>query len=186
MSRVGKKPILIPEKVKVDFNDHQITVEGPLGKISKKIHPDIDLEINNNQILVKRRNEDKFYKALHGLFRTLIFNLIEGVTKGFQKVLIIEGVGFRASLESNQITLQLGFSHLIIFKLPEGIKAEIEKQTIVTLKGIDKELLGQTAAALRKLKKPEPYKGKGVRYQGEVIRKKVGKTAVTTTAAGGK
>jgi large subunit ribosomal protein L6 len=179
MSRVGKKPILIPENVEVRIEGQRITVKGPKGELSREICPEIKIEIKENKILVSPKIENKKSRALWGLTRALIYNMIKGVTEGFEKKLELEGLGFRANLENDDLLLYVGFSHPVRIKSQPGIKFSIEKN-VITVSGIDKELVGQVAAIVRKVKPPEPYKGKGIRYLGEVIRKKMGKKAVTS------
>jgi large subunit ribosomal protein L6 len=175
MSRIGKKPIPLPAKVQVDIQGDLLVVKGPNGELRRTIHPAVSVSKGENQILVTVQDSDKKTKALHGLYRALIANMVTGVSRGFEKVLDIVGVGYRAELAGRTATFHLGYSHPVIFDLPSGIDAKIEK-TRVTLKGIDKELLGRTAATIRGFKKPEPYKGKGIKYADEVIRRKAGKT----------
>ncbi len=175
MSRIGKMPIPIPKEVKVALNGDLLTVKGPKGELRCNIHPKVNINIENGQILVTVNDEDKGSKSCHGLFRALIANMVKGVSKGFERVLEIVGVGYRAELSGRTATLHLGYSHPVVFELPDGINAEIEK-TKITLSGIDKELLGRTAAKIRSFRKPEPYKGKGIRYAEEIIRRKAGKT----------
>ncbi len=174
MSRVGKRPIPIPKDVKFDLKGDLLTVRGPKGELRRKIHPGVNIHSENDQILVSV-DGNKGSKSLHGLFRALIANMVTGVTQGFEKGLEIVGVGYRVELSGRTATFQLGYSHPIRFELPEGIDARVEKAKIL-LSGIDKELLGRTAAKIRSFRKPEPYKGKGIRYEGEVIRRKAGKT----------
>jgi len=180
MSRIGKKPILIPENVEVKIEGQKVIVKGPKGELSKEIRPEIKVEIKEGKILVSPQRETKQTKAFWGLTRTLLANAIEGVTVGFEKKLQIEGLGFRANLEEDNLVLKVGFTNPIKLKTPEGIRFSIEKN-IITVSGIDKELVGQVAAKIRKVKPPEPYKGKGIRYLGEVVRKKVGKKVAATT-----
>ena len=175
MSRIGKKPIPIPKDVKVDLKGDLIFLRGPKGELSRKIHPDVTINLDNDQVVLSVDNEKKESKSLHGLFRALVNNMVTGVTKGFEKILTIVGVGYRAELSGRTATFHLGYSHPIIFELPEGIDAKIER-TKITLSGIDKELLGMTAAKIRSFRKPEPYKGKGIRYADESVRRKAGKT----------
>lgn len=185
MSRIGRKPIEIPKEVKVQVNDHHIVdVVGPLGKLEKDFHPSINVKLFDNKILIERKSDSKFHKSLHGLTRSLIANMIEGVVKGYQKTLQIEGIGFRASVEGKKLILNVGFTGPSEVILPEGIEAKVEKQTIITISGYDKEAVGEFAAKVRAIRKPEPYKGTGIRYLGEHIRRKVGKAA--TTAGKGK
>lgn len=179
MSRVGKKPILIPENVEVKIEGQKIVVKGPKGELQKEFRPEIEVEVRENKIFVRPKIKTKKTNALWGLTRALLDNLIKGVTEGFEKKLEIEGLGLRASMEGGDLVLFVGFSHPVRINAPEGIKLSVEKN-MITVAGIDKELVGQIAAKIRKVKPPEPYKGKGIRYLGEVIRKKVGKKAVTT------
>jgi len=178
MSRIGKKPIPIPEGVEVKINDNKVIIRGPEGELSKEIRPEIRVEFKEGKIFVLPKSQTKKTNAFWGLSRALIFNMIKGVTEGYQKKLEIEGLGYRASLEGTDLILQVGFSHPVKIKPPEGIKFSVEKN-IITVSGIDKELVGQVAAKIRKVRPPEPYKGKGIRYLGEIIRRKAGKKAVT-------
>jgi large subunit ribosomal protein L6 len=177
MSRIGKKPIQIPEGVKVEIYQNKIRVEGPKGKLEKNIPSEIDVQIKEGMILVSPKSKTKKAKALWGTIRQIIYNMVEGVTKGFEKKLEIEGLGYRASVSGDELVLEVGFSHPVKIKKPEGINFSVEKN-IITVSGIDKELVGQIAANIRRVRPPDPYKGKGIRYLGEVIRKKAGKKAV--------
>jgi len=187
MSRVGKKPIKIPEGVEVKLEEGKVSVSGPKGEISREIRPEIKVEIKDGEVLVSPKEtklnprEGKRSRAFWGLTRALIANLIEGVKEGFEKQLEIQGVGYRAVLEEEELILYVGFSHPAKIKIPQGIQVSVEK-SIIKVAGSDKELVGQVAANIRKVKKPEPYKGKGIRYVGEVVRGKVGKKAAGTTA----
>jgi large subunit ribosomal protein L6 len=177
MSRVGKLPVKIPEKVKVAMAGDQLKVEGPKGKMAFAVNPVVKIEIDKGEVRVTRPDDSRLAKGLHGLTRTLVKNALEGVTKGYERVLEISGVGFKAELKGKDINFTLGFSHPVVFKLPEGITAEVDpKQTRVLLKGVDKHLLGLTAAKVRALRPPEPYKGKGIKYAEEIVRRKEGKT----------
>jgi len=176
MSRIGKKPIALPSGVKVDVRDGRVSVTGQKGSLERPLLEGIEMEIANGAVNVRRLADDKRSRSFHGLMRTLVANMVEGVSKGFEKKLEIVGIGYRSELKGGNLALYLGYSHPIDFPLPKGISAEVEKQTFVTIKGIDKELVGQTAAKIRDLRKPDPYKGKGVKYAGEVLRKKAGKT----------
>lgn len=182
MSRVGKKPIKIPQGVKVNFKAPFIEVSGKGGTLKKELAPSIAVEVNGDEALVLNQSDDTTKRSLHGLSRTLIANMILGVTQGYSKELELQGVGYRAQAQGSKLTMSLGFSHPVEFPLPQGITASVDANTKITLKGADKELLGLTAANLRKVKPPEPYKGKGIRYLGEQITLKQGKTA----GAGGK
>ena len=178
MSRIGKKPILIPENVEVKIDGQKVMIKGPKGELQREIRPEIKVETKNNQIFVSPQIETKKTKAFWGLTRALIANMIKGVTEGFEKKLEIEGLGFRALLEGNDLLLYVGFTQPIKIEAPEGIKFSVEKN-IITVSGADLEKVSQVAAKIRKVKPPEPYKGKGIRYLGEVVRRKVGKKAVT-------
>ncbi|MBD3271756.1 MAG: 50S ribosomal protein L6 [Elusimicrobia bacterium] len=182
MSRVGKNPVTIPDKVKVSVQGQRVSIQGPLGKHDVAIHPKISVKLEKNTVNFSRSSDDERDRSLHGLERARIANLVTGVSTGFKKDLQLMGVGYRAQISGSTITLSLGFSHPVEFKLPQGIQAKIEKMTLISLAGTDKELLGLTAARLRALRPPEPYKGKGIRYAGEHIIRKAGKAAV----AGGK
>ena len=177
MSRIGKKPIQIPEGVKINITDNEIAVKGPNGELKIEIRPEVVVEKKDSQIVISVKKENKNSKSLWGLTRTLIFNMIEGVSNGHKKQLEIHGVGYRANLEREDLVLLVGYSHPVKIKKPKGIDFSVNKNTI-TISGIDKQLVGQTAAKIRKVKKPEPYKGKGIRYVGEYVRRKVGKKAV--------
>ena len=175
MSRVGKQPISIPDEVNIAYESHRLRVKGPKGELSRVIHADVDLDVKDSFIHVIISGKTKRAGGLQGLTRTLIANMVVGVTQGFQRVLEINGVGYRADLKSNVLTLSLGFSHPVIYRLPQGISATADKNRIV-LSGIDKELLGATAATIRRFRGPEPYKGKGIKYMEEQIKRKVGKS----------
>lgn len=178
MSRVGKKPILIPEGLEVKREERKIIIKGPKGELSQNIPPEIKISLENKKIIVTPEKETKKSKAFWGLTRTLIFNLIKGVTEGYEKKLEIQGIGYRANLEGEDLILRVGFTNPVKIKAPEGIKFSVEKN-IITISGINKELVGQIAAKIRKVRPPEPYKGKGIRYLGEAVRRKLGKRAVT-------
>lgn len=185
MSRIGKKPIVIPKGVEVKIDNFSIAIKGPKGEISVKIHPDVFLKIENNEVNVTVKDpEVKANKALWGLYGSLIKNMVIGVTSGFEKKLEINGVGFKAQVSGEKIALSLGFSHQVDFDLPKGITAKVEKN-IVSIAGVDKQLVGETAARLRNLKPPEPYKGKGIKYVEETIIKKAGKAAKAAGAGAG-
>lgn len=175
MSRIGKKPIPIPKGVKIELKGDILFVAGPHGELERKIYPEVSLSIAQNQIAVLVGDATKRSKSFHGLYRALIANMVTGVSHGFERVLEIVGVGYRAELSGRTATFHLGYSHPIDFELPKGVEAKIEK-TKITLKSIDKELLGKTAAKIRSFRKPEPYKGKGIKYADEIVRRKAGKT----------
>lgn len=176
MSRIGRMPIVVPKEVKVSYDASKVEVTGPKGHLLHLLPQGITVSVEDARILVQRPNDQRTSRSLQGLTRSLIANMVTGVTQGFERKLEIVGVGFRADVDGKALKLTLGFSHPISFSLPEGIRAEVEKQTLVTIKGIDRQQVGTVAAKLRSIKPPEPYKGKGVRYFGERIRKKVGKT----------
>jgi large subunit ribosomal protein L6 len=177
MSRIGKLPVKIPEKVKVAITGTTIKVEGPKGKMSFPFNPVVKVEVAGNEVRVTRPDESRLAKGLHGLTRTLVRNALDGVTKGYERTLEISGVGFKAEVKGKAINFTLGFSHPVVFALPEGVTAEVDpKQTKVVIKGVDKHLLGLTAAKIRALRPPEPYKGKGIKYAEETVRRKEGKT----------
>lgn len=176
MSRVGKKPILIPENVEVQIEDQKVIVKGLKGELSMEIRPEVKIEFKEGKIFVSTEEENK---NLWGLTRTLIFNMVKGVTEGFEKKLELQGIGFRVELLGEELLLYVGFSHPVKLKIPKDIKVTIDKN-IISIFGVNKELVGQFAAVVRKVKVPEPYKGKGIRYLGEYVRKKVGKKVVTT------
>lgn len=176
MSRIGKLPIPIPEKVKIAIQGREIRAEGPKGKASLKIAERVSARVDGKNILVERPDDERDARALHGLTRAIVANLVTGVSTGFERVLEINGVGYRAEVEGKEILFTLGYSHPIVFPLPEGVTAEVEKQTRVTIRGPDKHVLGLAAAQIRELRPPEPYKGKGIKYAEEKIRRKQGKT----------
>lgn len=178
MSRIGKMPVHIPEGVNVTLDDDNVLhVEGPKGSLFYKIEKCVELEIDNREIKIKRKDEGRKARSIHGLTRSIISNMVTGVKEGFTKGLEIVGVGYRADVQGNVLSLNIGYSHPVRYNLPEGIKANVEKQTLVTLQGPDKQLLGQVAAEIRSLRPPDPYKGKGIMYVGERIRRKAGKTS---------
>ena len=176
MSRIGRLPIDMPKTVKASIANGVITVEGPKGKLTQTISPAIDVAIEADKIIVTRQNEDKPTKAAHGLMRQLIRNMVIGVSDGYQKNLVIIGVGYKAELKQNILVLTLGFANDIEYVIPEGVKIACETPTKFSISGIDKQLVGQTAAEIRSLRKPEPYKGKGIRYENEYVRSKSGKS----------
>jgi len=177
MSRIGKKPIIIPDNVTIKKDGARISVEGPKGTLSRVVPSEVEFGIDNNTIEVKRKSDDKRGRSVHGLARTLIANMVTGVSQGFEKGLEIVGVGYRGELDGSVLRLLIGYSKPVEYNIPDGISVKIEKQVNMTISGIDKELVGKVAAEIRGLKKPEPYKGKGIRYAGEVVRRKVGKSA---------
>ena len=178
MSRIGKMPITVPEGTEVKIEGNRVTVKGPKGELSREFHPDMSIALEEGTLLVTRPSDTGPHRSLHGLTRSLLFNMVEGVTKGFEKNLEIHGVGYRAVAKGNDIELTLGFSHPVLVKAPEGIEFELVTPTKLRVKGRDKQQVGQVAAKIRALRKPDPYKGKGVRYADEYIRRKAGKTAV--------
>jgi large subunit ribosomal protein L6 len=177
MSRIGNKAVEIPEKVKVNIdNDGAVSVEGPKGKLNWKLPRDIKASVKDNRVSLVREAETRSVKALHGLSRSLVHNMVQGVSEGFSKQLEVEGVGFKATVQGSALNLSLGFSHPLSFQIPNGIKITVTDATKINIEGADKKLVGQVAADIRRFYPPEPYKGKGVRYAGEQIRRKVGKT----------
>ena len=177
MSRIGKQPIAIPDGVNVAVDPGRVTVNGPLGELTQNVPVRMLIEKEDGQLLVKRPTERGDDRALHGLTRSLVANMVEGVTNGFEKRLEIQGVGYRASLRGTALELNVGYSHPVVIDAPAGIKFEVPVQTEVVVKGIDKQQVGEIAAEIRDVRRPEPYKGKGIRYQGEYVRRKVGKRA---------
>jgi large subunit ribosomal protein L6 len=177
MSRIGKQPIAIPQGVKVQIDGRTIRAEGPKGKLAQSVPAGLAAKLESNVLTITRDADHRTVRALHGLTRALVANMITGVKDGFERKLEIVGIGYRAQLQGRNIQLALGYSHPVIFPLPETITADIERQVVITLRGPDKALLGETAAKLRTLRKPDPYKGKGIKYSDEVIRRKVGKKA---------
>lgn len=179
MSRVGKMPVPIPEKVTVNLSGKELTVEGPKGKLKKTFHPEINIEVAHGAIRVSRMSDDGFHRSLHGMTRALIFNMVTGVTDGFKKELELVGVGYRGEMKGKGLMLQVGYSHQVLIKPPDGVTIEFDhRANLITVSGIDKELVGLTADRIRSIRKPEPYKGKGIKYKDEHIRRKAGKTAV--------
>ncbi|PYQ24550.1 MAG: 50S ribosomal protein L6 [Acidobacteria bacterium] len=185
MSRVGRKVIPVPSSVKVSIGETALEVQGPKGKLKTPVPPGIKFTLNEGQLSCQRANDERQQRAFHGLARALAQNAIKGVTEGFSKDLDIVGVGYKAQLEGNKVVFSLGFSHPVEFPIPEGIKIAVDKQTRVTVSGIDRQKVGQVAAEIRGLRKPDPYKQKGIRYLGEVLKKKAGKAGATAGAGGG-
>jgi large subunit ribosomal protein L6 len=169
MSRIAKEPVSIPVNVEVDLSASDVSVKGPLGKLQRSINPDVTIEHKDDNLLVTVANDSRQANAMSGTMRSLLANMVQGVSKGYEKKLLLAGVGYRAKADKENLTLTLGFSHPVVYKLPEGIKAETPSQTEIVIKGIDKQKVGQVAAEIRAFRKPEPYKGKGVRYADEVI-----------------
>jgi len=179
MSRIGKKPILIPQGVTVEVSDRRVVVSGPAGTLTREIHPALEVKVEDNVIRVFPRLEMRKVSALWGLTRTLLANMVEGAGRNFEKKLEFEGIGYRAAIEGGSLVMQVGFTHPVTVTAPPGIRFSVEKN-VITVTGPDKELVGQVAARIRAIKPPEPYKGKGIRYQGERIRRKAGKRAAGT------
>ncbi len=176
MSRVGRMPIPIPPQVKVEIKPGLVKIEGPKGRLEQSVHRRLVVKQDDGALMVERPTDSKMFRSLHGLTRTLLSNMVTGVTEGHQKVLEVNGVGYRADLQGEALVLQLGLSHAIVFRPPQGIELEIgPKGVLITVRGIDKQLVGQVAAKIRSFRPPEPYKGKGIRYQGESVRRKAGK-----------
>jgi large subunit ribosomal protein L6 len=176
MSRIGKLPIEIPKGVKIGFSDSLLSVQGPNGSLARQIMSNVSLDISETAIVVTRIDETNLSRSAHGLTRTLINNMVVGVTKGFQTNLEINGVGYRAEVKGKELVLSLGYSHPVNFLIPDGITIDVEKMTKLSVKGFDKEMVGQTAAKIRSFRSPEPYKGKGIKYADETILRKAGKT----------
>ena len=175
MSRIGKLPITIPNGVKVAVDDSAVRLEGPKGKLQTSLPPGIKVQVDGNVVRVLRAGDERKGRALHGLTRKLIANMAQGVSQGFSRILEINGVGYRAEVKGQEIHMTLGYSHPVVFPLPQGITASVERQIVITLSGADRQLVGEMAAKIRSLKPPEPYKGKGIKYREEVIRRKAGK-----------
>lgn len=175
MSRIGKQPVPIPAGVQVQFENETLTVKGPKGEIQRKLHRDMILEVDDGEIRVRRPSDSKEHKSLHGLTRTLVANMVKGVTDGYVKELEIKGVGYRAAKQGNKLVLSVGYSHPVEMEPPSGIEFEVPAPTRIAVKGIDKELVGEVAANIRAVREPEPYLGKGIMYVGERIRRKAGK-----------
>jgi len=177
MSRIGKRPVPLPKGVTAQLDGTRFTVKGPKGEISRAIHAELAVAIEDGTVVVRRPSDESRHKALHGLTRTLIANMVDGVTKGFTKSLEIQGVGYKAEVKPFGVQLVVGFSHPVPYHAPKGIKISVDNNVMVKVEGVDKELVGQVAAELRNVRPPEPYKGKGIRYAGEQVRRKAGKTA---------
>jgi len=176
MSRVGKKPLEIPAGVTVTINGSTVTVKGPKGELTRTFHPDIAIKLEDNVLTVSRPSDEKEHRALHGTTRSLLANMVEGVSKGFEKALELVGVGYRASKQGKKLVLTVGYSHPVEIEAEEGLEIEVPSQTKIVVKGADKQRVGELAANIRAVRAPEPYKGKGIRYEGEVVRRKEGKT----------
>ena len=183
MSRIGRMPIDIPEGVKVDINEKLVKVSGPKGALEHRLDAEVSAVVEDKKIIVKRASDSKSARAKHGLNRALISNIVIGVTTGFEKNLEIKGVGYRAQVQGQKLQLQLGFSHPVVYEVPSNIEIELRKNNQIVVKGIDKQLVGEVAVTIRNMRKPEPYKGKGIRYLGEYVKHKVGKTATTDAGA---
>src|SRR5690606_30881082 len=177
MSRIGLKPIEIPQGVEVKINENNVTINGPKGELSRSIDPQMIVKVEENQVTVNRPNDSKLAKSLHGTTRSIIFNMVEGVKNGFEKALEIQGVGYRAQLQGKKLVVNAGYSHPVEIVPEEGIEVEVPTNTRIVIKGYDKEKVGALAANIRAIRPPEPYKGKGIRYEGEYVRRKEGKTA---------
>jgi large subunit ribosomal protein L6 len=177
MSRIGRQPIPVPAGVTIAIEPDRVTVNGPKGELSERVHPDMDVERVDDQVMVTRPTDRGEHRALHGLTRTLIANMVMGVTDGFEKRLEIQGVGYRAQLRGRDLELALGYSHPVSVKAPDGIEFEVPQPTRIVVRGASKQRVGEVAALIRKQRKPEPYKGKGIRYEGEYVARKVGKRA---------
>jgi large subunit ribosomal protein L6 len=183
MSRIGRLPVHLDKSVKASLTGDLLKVEGPKGKLELKLHPGFSVDIKDGTIVVKRPGDTNKERSVHGLMRKLVANMVEGVGKGFTRVLEINGVGYRAEAKAQQVNLTLGYSHPIVYQLPPGVTAKVERQVIVTLESADRQLLGTVASQIRELRPPEPYKGKGIKYATETIRRKAGKAAAGSTSA---
>jgi large subunit ribosomal protein L6 len=181
MSRIGKRPLPVPQGITVKIDGSRVSVKGPKGELSRVVHEELKVRLDGNQVLVERPSDEAKHKALHGLFRALLKNMIEGVSQGYVKTLEIQGVGYKAEVKPPGIRLTVGFSHPVDYPAPPGIKLSVDNNVLVKVEGPDKELVGQVAAEIRKVRPPEPYKGKGIRYQGEQVRRKAGKTGAKAT-----
>jgi large subunit ribosomal protein L6 len=180
MSRIGKRPITVPSGVEVTVRDSHVTVKGPRGQLEQSFHPEMRIILDDGTLRVERPDDERMHRSLHGLTRTLIANMVDGVTAGFEKRLEIVGVGYRAAIKGQALELTVGYSHPVTFPAPNGIEFEVPAPNRVVVRGIDKQQVGEVAAEIRKVRKPEPYKGKGIRYEGEYVRKKAGKAAKGT------
>ncbi|MGQ9615160.1 MAG: 50S ribosomal protein L6 [Spirochaetota bacterium] len=178
MSRIGKLPIILPENVRLSFEDSRVVVEGPRGKIEQALNLDVELKIDGNKVFVISRGQDSNAKAFHGLVRSLVNNMVIGVSRGFSKTLKIVGIGYKAQLQGKTLVLNLGYSHPIQYPVPEGISIELPDPNTISVKGIDKQLVGQCASDIRRFRIPDPYKGKGIMYADEKLRRKAGKTGI--------
>lgn len=185
MSRIGKQPVDIPDGVEVTVSGQTVKVKGPNGELTHEVHPDLGVSVEDDEVRVTRPTDVSRHKALHGLHRSLLWNMVEGVTTGYRKTLEINGVGYRAQKAGRGIRLNVGFSHPVEYEAPEGVTLECPDQTTIVVSGADKQLVGQTAAEIRAIRSPEPYKGKGIRYRDEQVRRKAGKTAAGGAGAMG-
>ena len=185
MSRIGRAPVAVPAGVTITHEAPRLSVEGPKGKLQLQVPPALSVKVDAQSVVVSRSGEEASVKALHGLYRALIANMVTGVTTGFSKELEISGVGYRAQLQGKTLSIQVGFSHPVVVPIPEGLTAEVPKPTLITVRGADRHLVGQFAANLRRIAPPEPYKGKGIKYANEVIRRKAGKAATGSGAKAG-
>ncbi len=181
MSRIGRKPVPLPKGVTAQVTGRTLLIKGPKGEITRTFHPTMAITVEENAVIVRRPSDEHFHKALHGLSRTLVANMVAGVTEGFRKQLEIQGVGYKAEVRPFGLQLVVGFSHPVKYEAPTGVKLSVESNTIVKIEGVDKEMVGQVAAEIRSIRPPEPYKGKGIRYVGEQVRRKAGKTAQAAT-----
>ncbi len=181
MSRIGRKPVALPKGVSAAVQGRTVTIKGPKGELVRTIHADLTVAVADNAVVVRRPSDENRHKALHGLTRTLIANMVDGVTKGFSKQLEIQGVGYKAEVKPFGVQLTVGLSHPVQYHAPQGIKISVDNNVLLKVEGVDKELVGQVTAELRNVRPPEPYKGKGIRYVGEQVRRKAGKTAQAVT-----
>jgi large subunit ribosomal protein L6 len=177
MSRIGRAPITIPSGVEVKVDGSRVSVKGPKGTLEQDMHPDMTIAVDDGNVVVTRPSDEREHRALHGLTRSLVANMVEGVTNGYAKTLEIQGVGYRAALKGSTLEIAVGYSHPVVVEPPKGVSFEVPQPTRIIVSGTDKQLVGQIAANIRAIRKPDPYKGKGIRYQGEYVRKKAGKAA---------
>ncbi len=178
MSRIGRMPIKIPQGVTVTVKKNEVSVEGPKGKLSQKVRPEVDVKVDGDTVTLTRKNESKYAKSLHGLYRNLINNMVIGVSEGFKRTLLINGVGYRAEISGNTLIINVGYSNPIHYPITEDIKISVEGNNSITVEGIDKQRVGQVCAEIRSFRPPEPYKGKGIKYEDEHVRRKIGKSGI--------
>jgi len=184
MSRIGDQPVPIPDDVEVTVDGSRVTVSGPEGELERDFHPDMRIELSDDELVVRRPTDHQRHRSLHGLTRSLLENMVEGAHEGYERSLEIQGVGYRAQKRGNKLVMNLGFSHDVEFEIPDGIEIDVESATEFTVRGVDKQQVGEVAAAIREIRPPEPYKGKGIRYEDEDVRRKAGKATAGGAGAG--